>query len=187
MKQPNVLDCWGTEVLQAAAAVDAPVEAPLHAIAAWLAVLPWLADSRWRKLRTSAPTEVPFSRLLLIFELLGLCISVTCTQQIQHRKLRGLAQVLEALLDALGRRFLLLQLSGGAQQEAAHEPAHGRTTFQMLQWFNQFCRCFAVITIFTHCYAFARKAIFSRWCCIQAGTVTRVTGESERVSLADRR
>lgn len=144
-----MLDCWETEVLQAAAAVDAPVKAPLHAIAAWLAVLPWLADSRWRKLRTSAPTEVPFLRLLLISELLGLSISITCTQQIQGQTLRGLAQVLEALLDALGRRFLLLQLSGGAQQEAAHEPAHSRATFQMLHLHNQFCGCLIVITNLT--------------------------------------
>ena len=41
-----------SEVLTAAAAADGPPSAPLHVLAAWFSVLPWLADSRWRRLRT---------------------------------------------------------------------------------------------------------------------------------------
>lgn len=43
-----------SEVLTAAAAADGMPAAPLHVLAAWLSVLPWLADSRWRRLRTGA-------------------------------------------------------------------------------------------------------------------------------------
>ncbi|KAK9841839.1 hypothetical protein WJX81_006512 [Elliptochloris bilobata] len=73
-----------SKVLAAAAAADGTPDAPLHVLAAWLTVLPWLADSRWRRLRTGAPTEL-----------------------------------LEGLVDALGRRFLLLQVSLGGGGPAA--------------------------------------------------------------------
>ena len=57
----RMITAWcrlGAEVLQAAATAVTPADAPLHILAPWLSTLPWLADSRWRKLRTSAPTEV---------------------------------------------------------------------------------------------------------------------------------
>ena len=51
-----------SEVLTAAAAADGPPSAPLYVLAAWLSVLPWLADSRWRRLRTG---DMPQCVLLL--------------------------------------------------------------------------------------------------------------------------
>lgn len=53
-----------SEVLTAAAAADGPPSAPLHVLAAWLLVLPWLADSRWRRLRTGAAVH---STAMVIF------------------------------------------------------------------------------------------------------------------------
>ncbi|KAK9806258.1 hypothetical protein WJX72_007513 [[Myrmecia] bisecta] len=46
-----------TEVIEMSAMVDARPEAPIHVVAVWLGVLQWLADARWRKLRSTAPTD----------------------------------------------------------------------------------------------------------------------------------
>ncbi len=73
-------------MLRAAAQAEAQPEHPAHIAGVWLAVLLWLEDGRWRKLRSGgAPTDA-----------------------------------LEALLDSLSRRTLLLSLPAQPEPASAH-------------------------------------------------------------------
>ena len=84
-----------SEVLTAAAAADGLPSAPLHVLAAWLSVLPWLADSRWRRLRTGNPQNATLCAICHPQSYHALLISLGALQQpggsrLQHPEMRYL-------------------------------------------------------------------------------------------------